>query len=816
MKTPLINVYQNAIISSNGLIGLSFVIDTPSAYSLSFDDLKNNILNEIKALNILGENVYFHRCDLFEKQITKGDEYYKYDNFLNKCENKYFSGREKYKSTTIISFFLEDIETLSKSYLANPFSTKDKLHQKERDLISLFERSVNNSVGVFNNLEGTVIRPIEEIELRKFIYNIINGLNDNSSVNPASFDKDSSIGDNYIKIFSFSSPNHFSKEHSIIENDKSIPKSQFVYRGFFDDLGIYFKFPHICNQIIKIPNQETAKTKLEIRKSTYNGWKGYKKSIEDSYNTLVDFENSVNQEDNKICYAHNNIIIFSKDKKELEKATNKLSEIFSNKEVFPFDAKFQYAQNIYNSSIIGRQNELDDDFYYLTSLKDAMALSPNYGSFKDDKEGFVFQDRISNAPLITDLMDIDRVNIAARNGMFITSTGEGKSSSLLNICYQLILSNVKLVCIEFGESFGFLVKLFKDRAIQIKLRPNEPLGINTFNLHGKQIDSSKIVSVTGFILKLWRKNIELMNSEGTFFVTLQKIVKNYYDNNNQNHTMQNFFDYTINNWSQIKEDEKLKDKFFDIDEFELVLSQFVKGGLYDFVCMENDNFSNDIINSDLVVFELSEIKKDPFLLSIVLSSLEDTINTNILSDRSRLGGVIFEEFGETAELKDMFGGGDVLSSVAWLYQKIRKENGFIWTILQNIKQLPDNQYTENIISNVQLLMTLGLNEKVADDIIEKFKIKDQTHIDLMKSSKKQFDTFPKWSELFIRWGENRATVVRQEFPIEKFLAFQTDGETWDWMNKDYKQTKDLEHTIKNTIKHFNYESNNYNNSTFLE
>ncbi|MEM8510426.1 MAG: conjugal transfer protein TraG, partial [Bacteroidota bacterium] len=463
-----------------------------------------------------------------------------------------------------------------------------------------------------------------------------------------------------------------------------------------------------------------------------------------------------------------------------------------------------------------RANELEDKFTYMSSLKDASPLAPVYGSYTNDNTGFVFQDRIHRKPLVVDLFDVKRKYIAAKNGMIITMTGEGKSTTLLNAVYQCLLYNIKLTCVEFGESFGFITKLFKDRAAHIKVKANMPMGINPFNLHGKECDPIKINMVTGFLLKAWRKNIELLNDQGAFYVALQKIVANYYKNVHANHNIETFYHYVLDNWERIKEAEKLKDKFLDIDEFQLFISQFIKGGIYDFVCMDNPEFNKQLIEADIVVYELTEIKKDPFLLSIVLAALLETINTNILSDRSQLGGVIMEEFAETSELKDMLGSGDVLSATAWIYQKIRKENGFIWTVLQNITQLPDNQYTDNIITNVQLLMTLGLSEKVADDVVAKFKIKNQDHINLMKSARKQFDTHPKWSELCIRWGESKCMVVRQELPLEKFLAFQTDGELWDWMNKDYEETHDMKETIENTIKHYGYEKRTFNNSVFIE
>ena len=809
-----INVFDNATLSKNGMLGLTFMLDNAEPYSLSHNDLIERNNQFVKALNLLPENSYYQRSDYVFTNKVDSSIYFPYQNYINQSEYKYFNNRTKPYHFTTISFFIDDIKTLQKPYLANPFKIKKNLIDSEKKRIQEFESSVNNIVGILKNLKTTAIYPISEQDLKELTFKKINGFNTSNHVQTALYDKDISIGDNYFKVYSFSEANHFSEQHNTIENDDTIPKSEHVFRGFFDVFGIYFPFNHIYNQIIKIPNQKEYKNILDNRKIQYDGWKDYSADIKKTYKYLCAYEESISQEDNKICFSHNNICLFSPNQKNLLKAAKSIKQIFSKKTLTPVDCRAEYAHNVFESSTIGRANQLDSSFFFMSSLKDALPLMPHYSTFKDHEQGMVFQDRLYRTPLIQDIFDKNKIHIAAKNGMLITPTGEGKSSTMLNLLYQMMLLNTKLICIEFGESFKFLTEIFKERAVQIKLKPNSPLGINPFELNSQEPTTDKIVSVTGFILKLWRKNAEMIQNEAPFFVTLQKLVKDYYDNYLGEHNMKSFYDYMFSNWQEIIERQNIKEKFFDVDEFELILSQFVKGGIYENVFKKNNSVSK-LVDADLIVYEMTAIKKDPFLLSIVLTSLEDTINNIILSDRSQFGGVIFEEFGETSELKDIFGGGDVLSSVAWMYQKIRKENGFVWTVLQTISQLPDNQYTKNIIANTQILLTLGLSNTVADAIIDAFKIRNNQHIALMKSTQKQFDSNPKWSELFVRWGESHATVVRQEFPTEKYLSFQTEGVEWDFMNLDLEKTKDITKTVINAQNKFNYENKFYDNVTLF-
>ncbi|MCS3273414.1 hypothetical protein NXV08_00275 (plasmid) [Bacteroides fragilis] len=84
----------------------------------------------------------------------------------------------------------------------------------------------------------------------------------------------------------------------------------------------------------------------------------------------------------------------------------------------------------------------------------------------------------------------------------------------------------------------------------------------------------------------------------------------------------------------------------------------------------------------------------------------------ILSDRSVRGTLVFDEYAESQAIRDTFSGADIHSTVAFCYQKLRKENGAVTTIIQSPAQLPDNEYTKGIIAYTQILYVLPANEVV--------------------------------------------------------------------------------------------------------
>lgn len=80
-------------------------------------------------------------------------------------------------------------------------------------------------------------------------------------------------------------------------------------------------------------------------------------------------------------------------------------------------------------------------------------MSINYSTFKNDREGILFNERLYQTPVRKDIWDAAKKRIPARNMIVAASTGGGKSVVSLNIIQQCIEQNYKLIVVEFGKSF---------------------------------------------------------------------------------------------------------------------------------------------------------------------------------------------------------------------------------------------------------------------------------------------------------------------------------------------------------------------------
>lgn len=321
-----------------------------------------------------------------------------------------------------------------------------------------------------------------------------------------------------------------------------------------------------------------------------------------------------------------------------------------------------------------------------------------------------------------------------------------------------------------------------------------PLGLNPFDLEGRSLDNNKIEVLSGIVQRFWRRMFGKDEEEQS--VALTKFIQDYYATCLPPHSFPSFYRHVTEHYEDICRRKDVDPNYFDLSSFRLICSEFLPGERYANVCRTDG--VPDFGNRRLVVFELTQIKQDKFLSDLVMALIFDVIHDKILSDRTRRGMIIFDEYAETAQMKSRGEDISIHSAVAFCYQKIRKENGAVMTIVQSPDQLPDDEFTKGMITNTQLLYILPTTDVVYRAVEKRFEMGgDPAQCNMMRSIRNDFSGERPHSECFIRFtgGQGRyAVVVRNELSREKFLAFQTDGETWAEID-GYSRTMPMEEAI---------------------
>ena len=221
------------------------------------------------------------------------------------------------------------------------------------------------------------------------------------------------------------------------------------------------------------------------------------------------------------------------------------------------------------------------------------------------------------------------------------------------------------------------------------------------------------------------------------------------------------------------------------------MSEYVDEGLYNFLFEVNEDLTYKIEDKHLIIFELDDVKDNKEILSIMLKLIKTAIQRTIWKNRAERGIILFDEFAKQLKFKN------VLESVEFYYQAIRKQNGAIGIILQSINQLPVNSNSASILENTQVIYSLN-NEKGYDELVKRLNLSNHD-LNQLKSIKNNLTGPVKYTEIFIKIGKE-SNIFRLEVPQEVFAAYLTDGIENEFIMTLYKKTNNMKAAIEEYIK----------------
>lgn len=760
------------IITKSGSICISFLMIEPECYNLSPEDIDERLQIMKNAFRRMPVNSYVHKQDIFLREHFHGSLG---NSFLDKADTRHFDGRLYMNHTCILHFVLSQLKSLDKAYCQSLLSFRENLHRQDEEALQDFLESVYDAVGILKTLRHTELSQISTEQLSNLTYSYANMFGDIHSIKDVKIDSSLHIGTTEARYYSICDESFFPDTdlNSYIKDD-SLPMSNSVlYHPLMEELGMYLPYNHIVNQIIYFEGSEKLKSEIERNIEIYGSNSSMNKNIKHQFDKLSEAYKDSLEENDVFVRSTFSVCLFSDSQHELCNGEKQIKEILNINQFKYYIPSYDNLAQIHFSAVPGQISLMPKKFMYLCPLPVALCLFLHCSKFRNDDEGIYVHDRMYQVPLRKDIWDAKKKRVNARNGMIIAGTGGGKSAFTLNFTQQLIEQDYTCIVVEFGKSFSQLCKLYPDISLHVDYDGKAALGINPFDLAEGELTNNDLEMLSEIIQRYWKHMFTSDESENE--VALTRIIQDYYEHVSSGHNFESFYHYVVENFDTILSRKHISRKYFDIDSFKLNCGEFLPGQRYENVCKD---IQLDFGSKKFIVFELTQIKQDKFLSNLVMSMIFTIIQKKLLSDRRKRGILIFDEYAETAQMKDSTTGIGIHSSVAFCYQKIRKENGAVYTIVQTPDQLPDDEFTKNIISNTDLLFVLPTKEVIYNSIIDKFQITRANQQALMKSLRNNFSCERPYSECFMRMGENYATVTRLEFSREKFLSFQTEGEIW--------------------------------------
>lgn len=800
---------DNCYLSTTGTLTACYELEMPPIYTLGAVDYTKIFKTFQSTFKELLEPVIVHKQDIFLRLPFDAESMQQGDDFFAKSMRKRFSNTEYMEHKCFLSFSIENLSSLEKAYLANPLKYDKSLHISDRERIKAFRKQVAIVIAGINDLAGFQLKEVSKDIFRAYLLNYYTLFTQDYTIRDF-WTQEDYMTNGKKKVIAYAvteerqlpdSINLFSKDRvfkakvkSNIDNERN-----FLQTMFAENLGITFHYSHVLNQIWRFDSKYGNELEVSADKAYF--YRTFSSKLEKAAEDLKKLSKEILNSENILCeYSLNCTII--EDSTHFEDAKTEIEALLNVRRIKTYQPSGSGLYNMYHGSMMGFENLLNKSFFFITDLCTALAFNSFGSNYKNDPQGIYFNDRVNNTPILVDLWKAPfGVSLKARNGVIVSSTGGGKSVLALNIIDQYTSIGWKSVVIEFGKSFYFLCKKYGDRAIHIDYNKETKLGYNPFDLgNKKKPDTDMLKELSDLIIRFMQLPNNNLDRKAQS-KTVEDLIQFYYEKSDiKKHSFESFYRFVETDRINIDIANIISPSYFSIDRFLLVGKDFLPGGRYENICTPGDMHTT-LYEKDLIVIELTQVKKDRFLCSFIMYVISTLID-NILMDRKVKSIVFFDEYGETQDLKDEQNDFDIQSTTAYCYQKLRKENSAAYIAIQHLKQLKEGSYTDTILTQTDLLYVPETKQSIYNQVVDIFSIDNPTTINMLYSMSSNLHTKnfnEAYSEVFIKVGDNFATVVRICLSEERFLAYQTDGELWERINSQLPDNN-IEEIIKSEVK----------------
>ena len=786
---PILDIQDHVVFANNGNVVLCYKSLLPEVYTLSdsnFDELHDIWRQSLKSLP-MGSIV--HKQDIYQKQGYDAQGLPQ-NTFLARATYDHFKGREYLVHESYLFFILPLGKSINASKYVNPFRKVELGFHRKLDLqLAEFVTSVNDAVSFLNNTKIISLVPLEQSEVLNLTETFFNGFNAGFDTNILLGNKLIEIGDHSFDVMAINNEMCFGET---VQTSKPNPRfssegSPF-HQGFIDGLGLDLMENHMVNHILYLDDKHKWRKILdkkieELGKSSNFG--SQNKVVLKKVQHILD---QINGDDtSQIVRGHFNIIFWDTEPERLKRIGSKIKAGFKELDMVPYHPNGEERKHYFLNSHPCHASNFSDDDLFVLDLKHALCLYINNTNYRSDSTGVIFNDRLNNIPVLKDVWDEGKKRIKARNFAIFAPTGEGKSFLANNILRQYFEAGVRLVIIDLGGSYAKFAKLYPDDHIILRYEHGKNLGINPFYItDDTDLTPERLEDLSLFLLELLAEGEVDKSKE----VALKKVLLHYYATVRKWHSLDSLYRFVDGCKDTLITEIQVKESDFSVYSFLHILSEYVDGGLYSFLFSSEDDQTYKIEDKRLIIFELDEVRDNREILSVMLKLIKSAIQRTIWRNRSERGIILFDEFAKQLKFPN------VLESVEFYYQAIRKQNGAIGIILQSINQLPENATSASILENTQIIYSLR-NEKGYADLKRRLNLSDHD-VDLLRSIRNNLTGERKYTAIFIKIGQE-SNVYHLEVPPEVYAAYLTDGAENQLIMELYEKTGDMELAIKEFI-----------------
>lgn len=780
---PIYKVEHDCIVSMAGDITIAYKAILPEIFTLSERDYETYHQTWVRAIKLLPQHSVFHKQDWFLESKYKADFEKNSQGFLSRSSEQFFNERPFLQHECFIYLTKKPAgRKLSSSVYSNicrktivPAQTIDpKLFKEFLNATGQFERIMTDSGFCAlqrltdDDLAGTANRPgiLER-------YCFLLGKDEMSIIRDIHIKDEIRVGDKHVELYTLSDTEDLpSLCGSRINYDKySTDRTKFSI-GFASPLGLLVNCNHIFNQYVFLDDAQKTIKRLEAKKLRLHSLSSYSRENAINRDAVNDFINEAVASCRLPVKAHFNVLVWSDDQTKVKDLKNLVSSAMSQMDATAKQETDGQAQ-IWFAGLPGNQSDFPMNDTFDTFLEQASCLfnlETNYTSSLSPY-GIRFGDRLTGKPLNLDISNepYDLGWINNRSKFCLGGSGSGKSFLLNHMLRSYYEQGSHIVVMDIGHSYRGLCDLVN--GYYFTYTQEDPIKFNPFYLsEGDVMDTEMRESIKTLLLALWKKDDEpYTRSE---YIAISNALTLYLAHLEKNPDIfpcfNTFYEFLMEEYMQVLENGKVKEKDFDIGNFLFVLNPYFRGGEFDYLLNATENL--DMLHERMIIFELDNLKDHPILFPVTVM----VIMQLVISKMRKLKGIrkimLIEECWKAIAKPG------TAEYIRYLFKTMRKFYGEPIVVTQEIEDIISSPIVKNAIinnSDCKILLDQSKYENKFDIIQELLGLTDKEKAQVLSLNKAN-DPSRKYKEVFISLGNGHSKVYRTEVSIEEYLAYSTE------------------------------------------
>lgn len=780
---PIMDVEHDCILSKQGDVTVVFKADLPEIFTLSDQEYEAFHHAWIKAVKLLPKFSVFHKQDWFLESSHKPDFSKEDTSFLSRASERFFNERPFLAHSCYIMLIKKPegrktansmFSSLLRMSIVPEETLKPQLLQDFLDSAGQFKRIMEDN--------GFVkLTRLREKELRSHSrkmglieqYCYLSERNDRFLMADISFDEGMRVGDKYCQLYTLGDAVDLPALcGSRINYDKySTDKTKFSV-GFASTLGQLLPCNHIYNQYLFIEDAQKTIQKLESKRLRLQSLSAYSRENLIARDATNDFLNEAISQQRLPVKAHFNVLVWTDNKEELKDLKNMVSSALAQMDAVAKQETLG-APQIFWAGIPGNGADFPMNDTFDTFAEQAtcfLNLETGYRSSLSPI-GIRLGDRLTGKPVHVDISDEPmKMGICTNRNKFILGpSGSGKSFLTNHMVRSYYEQGTHIVLVDVGHSYKGLCDMVN--GYYFTYSEDNPIRFNPFYIgEGDSLDTEKKESIKTLLLALWKKDDEeFKRSE---YVALSNAIGGYYSYLEKNTKVfpcfNSFYAFLRDEYTQVLEGDRVKEKDFDIDNFLYVLRPYYEGGEFDYLLNATENLN--LLQERFIVFELDNIKDHPILFPVVTIIIMEVFIGKMRKMKGVRKMILIEEAWK-ALMKEGFA-----EYIKYLFKTVRKFFGEAVVVTQEVEDIISSQVVKQAIinnSDCKILLDQSKYQNKFNQIQELLGLTEKEKA-LILSVNKANDPTKKYKEVFISLGGMLSKVYRTEVSMEEYLAYTTE------------------------------------------